>query len=1413
MTKSALSEVWTSEVERHSNLTRAQYLIWSGQQLHPDRPLYNMVMTFRFRGPLDADAFARAFHRLVQGTDALRMVFDPDTSPPHSLVVDRLDEPLGLVDLSTEEDPESALALWVSQRSGRILDLSKQAFESALIRLGEADHVWYLNQHHLITDGWSISVLYRRMEALYRDEAHHELSLGPVDYPDYAFYVDHERRSRLTDTSARSLRHWSIKAAEERPSLSLYGTPPADEAETRTRRYTLPLGSERSQQLRDLARAGRDSPGALSVFEVLATLTLALVSRATGMRQVSMLTPVHSRPSRRLKETVGLFIEVLPLTVDLDEDETFHGLMGKVRSEYQTLLMNAVPGSSSAAANRAHPVLLNFINATLDDFDGMPVTSDWVHPGHGDGSHTLRIQVHDYEGTGSYVLHFDAKHPTLSEDTALLMLDHFSTLLAAFIADPGRPIAEVDLLSSSQRASILEAFNQTHRSWSHRTVLEAFAASVAANPGAVAVEDGSRSIDYRELDLMSDAVADAIMAMAGRRVAVFMHRSAKMVATLLGALKAGSAYVPIEADLPVERVRFLVEDSGADLVLAATDTIDRLPELEVVVTDVETLGSEHDDIQYPGVGPGDLAYILYTSGSTGTPKGVMVPHSALANYVLWASEHYSEGRPVDFALYSSIGFDLTVTSIFVPLVTGGRIVVYPERADGALAVVDVFEDDRVDVVKLTPAHMAALQSHHLATKRIRSVILGGEDLKTELARRLVESSEGRITIYNEYGPTEATVGAMIHRFDPDADSSRSVPIGRPIANTKIYLLDEHARLCPIGVIGELCIGGAGVARGYLGRDDLTNDRFVVDPFTPGGRMYRTGDLARWAPDGSIEFLGRADRQVKIRGHRIELGEIEACLMEHPAISLAAVETVEVSSSQMTVSRKTGCRRCGLSSNAPGGRQDDVGVCESCHFFEEHREHAQRYFGSQDDLHAIFGDRGSGEHDCLMLLSGGKDSTFALYQLVEMGVRPLVFTLDNGFISDGAKENMRRACDDLGLELVVGGTGFMNQIFSDSLSEFSNVCQGCFKTIYTLATNLAAERGISTIVTGLSRGQIFETRLADLFRMGITDPDDVDRAVVEARKAYHRAGDLASRLLPSNIFDSDAVFDEIRIVDFYRYVDVGLSEVLEFLSDRAPWVRPSDTGRSTNCLINATGIFVHQRERGYHNYAVPYAWDVRLGHKTREAALAELDDEIDMTQVTQVLEEIGYPLSDMGPSSPVTSSGRRLVAYFAPVGDDLSATDVRAYLIDRLPAYMIPSFFVPVQEMPLNRNGKVDRDRLPDPRQVRSRARRGATSPRSGMERDLVGIWREVLEIEDIGVDDSFFELGGDSILNVQIVARSRARGIHFTPRDLFRSRTIATLATVAQRVGIPEDEESETRAIDPTIDESDLAEVLARYGE
>jgi len=515
--------------------------------------------------------------------------------------------------------------------------------------------------------------------------------------------------------------------------------------------------------------------------------------------------------------------------------------------------------------------------------------------------------------------------------------------------------------------------------------------------------------------------------------------------------------------------------------------------------------------------------------------------------------------------------------------------------------------------------------------------------------------------------------------------------------------------------------------------------------------------------------------VKVGGVRVELAEVEAAALAIPGVSQCLVT---MSSRTKSTVAEVFCERCGLSSRYPESDINDAGTCGLCRQFEQYEQRARSYFRPMkelDDMVSALRQKSSGEYDCLMLLSGGKDSSYALSRLVDYGLNILAFTLDNGYISEGAKSNIARVCNTLGVDHQYGQTPHMNAIFADSLSRHSNVCNGCFKVLYTLSLELAETLNIPTIITGLSRGQFFETRLTEeLFTASRFDIRIIDETVLSTRKAYHQTDDAVSRCMNVEHVRDPALFDRISIIDFYRYCDVNLDEMYRYLDERVPWIRPADTGRSTNCLINDVGIHVHKIEQGYHNYSLPYSWDVRLGHKQRDEALEELDDQIDTASVDKILDEIGYQIKPLD-----HSKDDQMVLYYS--SDSLTPGELKTQLQQGLPAWMLPAFLVPLPRFPLTENGKVDLDALPVPSGKRESMSGGEyRSACNDLQRWLTELWAELLKMDSIGIDDNFFELGGDSLKAIRIVARINAQGYSCSVTDLFERPTVAMLAEVLE---------------------------------
>ena len=881
-----------------------QSRLWFLAQLEPASPAYSITSALRLLGEVDVPALTRALGEVARRHEALRTTFDAIDGRPVRIIADSLELPMPAIDLSSlpgaSRDREIASKL--AEEAGRPFDLAAGPLVRAwLLRLGTAEHVVVLNLHHIVADGLSMAILIRELATLYQVFIHDRPSPLPTA-PRYADYVTWQAERSESDRFETELDYWRRQLAGV-PALELPTDRPRALEPTRragTQRLTLPKSLTRHAV--ELGRTAGATP-----FMTLLAAFHVLLHRSTGQVDLAVGTPIAGRPGAEFASTVGLFVNSLVLRVDLAGDPDFLEVIARVRRvAIEAYSRQDVPFEQVVAAiqpdrTSGHSPLFQVMFVFQDDpFREIQTPGLKLVPMEVEAvAAKFDLTLFATETGDGLALRLEYDADLFDAATIDRMLAHYRGLLESAVEDPRQPVADLPMLTPAERHLLLREWNATRVEYptglpAHRL----FERQAARTPEAVAVAATGGSLTYRELDERSNRLAHHLRGLGvgpDGLVGVCLPRSVELVVGLLGVLKAGGAYLPLDPAYPAGRIAGMIEDSSARVLLADSDLIETMGDHSARVV----LADEAADSPATPLDGGEsldhLAYVIYTSGSTGRPKGAMITHRGLANYLNWSTRAYPVGGGRGAPVHSSISFDLTVTSLFAPLLSGGRADLLAEDL-GIEALADALRrEGDYSLVKITPAHLQLLGQQlapEQAAGRTRAFVVGGEQLTGEHMAFWLEHAPGT-AIVNEYGPTETVVGCCVDRVDAsNREIAGAAPIGRPIANTRLYVLDPRMRPMPIGSPGELFIGGEGVARGYLNRPALTAERFVPDPFgPPGSRLYRSGDRARWRGDGRLEFLGRADDQVKIRGYRVELGEVEAALAALPEIREAAVVSI------------------------------------------------------------------------------------------------------------------------------------------------------------------------------------------------------------------------------------------------------------------------------------------------------------------------------------------------------------------------------------------------------------------------------------------------------------------------------------------------------------------------------------------
>ncbi|MFF2625665.1 amino acid adenylation domain-containing protein [Kitasatospora griseola] len=1429
-------------------LSYAQRRLWFQDRLQGPSATYNMPLALRLDGRLDSAALEGALGDLVRRHESLRTVYPDVEGTPEQRIV-----PAGEAFVELDRRRVAAADL-----AGELLAVSTHTFDLArdlplrawLFEVAPERHVLLVIVHHIAGDGWSLVPLAEDLMAAYAAR-HSGGEPGwaplPVQYADYTLWqlATLGAGDDPASVMSRQVDYWTEHLAGL-PDVVSYPTdrPRPAVASYRGSMETFELPAELHRELVALAQ---DSGATL--FMVVQAAMAALLTRTGAGTDTAVGAPIAGRLDNGLDDLVGFFVNTLVIRTDTSGDPTFAELLRRVREtclvayEHQDVpfdhLVERVNPRRSAAHHPLFQIILAVQNNKAPAFALADLDVAYDAPPTGRTQFDLHVDLFerfDEDGRPAGVTcNIDYATDLYDAASVVRLFERWQRMLAGAAAAPETRLSRLPLLAAAERAELLVGRNDTAHPVLDAPLTELFAAQVRRAPDAVALVSQDGEWTYRQLDERADRVANWLLARGTRPedpVAVALPRSPELLAVLIGILKAGAAYLPVDLGYPDARIDYVMADARPVCVVTGADAVDRLAALApgAQVADLDSvLDGPAGGSALPVVRPDQLAYLMYTSGSTGRPKGIATTHRNVAELVqdpVWGSAHSR------VLAHSPHVFDASTYELWVPLCSGGTVVLAPPGAADPAVLTGCIEEYGVTAAWMTAALFTVVAAEYPQRLRTLTEIWSGGDVVPASAVALVRAAAPGVRIVDGYGPTETTTFVLHFPIDADADLGAGVPVGRPLANTRVYVLDGALEPVADGVAGELYVAGAGQARGYLGRAALTAERFVADPFgPPGSRMYRTGDVVRWSARGQLEFVGRADNQVKLRGHRIEPGEVEAVLREDPAVLAAAVVVRE---------DVPGDRRLvGYVVPMPDADTDPGD------FVADWEATYETLYGDEDAVG--FGADFSGWNSSY---TGGPIPLGEMHEWQAATVGRIL-ALEPGNV----------------LEIGVG-TGLL-------LSELLPHVESYWATDFS-----------ASVIDRLTR-QLRDTEWAGRTHLSTRGADDFeglpaghfDTVVINSVIQYFPSGDYLSRVLEGalallrpggRIFVGD-VRNRMSLRAFHVALQAGrfgadaeAARVLEAADaalrlERELVVDPgfftaltgrADVGGVDVRLKRGLGrneMSLHRYDVTLHKAPVPAQAVARLPEvawpggglaAVEEIAAAHVDgvrirgllNERTATEwhALRALEDAApgarladLPAADTGPALDPESlhawgdaHGRAVVTTYCGDRADLFDAVVlpaeladapldglwqagsrpgalvntptrtmaagrlikvlRAGLAERLPEYLVPSVLMLIDTIPMTTNGKVDRQALPAPTYTGDGSGR---SPRDDREALLCDLFTEVLGVDRVTVDDSFFDLGGHSLLATRLVSRVRtALGVELPVRTLFEAPSVAELA-------------------------------------
>jgi amino acid adenylation domain-containing protein len=1468
-------------------LSLAQQRLWFLAQLEPDCSAYHMSAAFHLKGLLKVAALEQSLNEIVRRHEVLRTSFPSREGEPSQVICTEIAFNLLLVDL--RELPETEREAEVQRQA---VEAAQQPFVLAtgplfrfkLLHLSEEEYVLLLTLHHIVSDGWSFNVFLQELAALYE-----AFSAGkpsplpelPIQYADFALW---QRKWLQGDVLEAQLTYWKQQLANL-PTLQLPTDRPRPPVQTyHGANLLLKFPKNLTEALKTLSYQE-----GVTLFMTLLAAFKTLLSRYTGQDDFAVGTPIASRNYSSIEGLIGFFVNMLVMRTEFSDNPSFRELLAQVRETcleayahkdlpFEKLVEELQP-ERNMNRNPLFQVVFALQNFPMQTLDLPELTLNSFEF----DSRTVRFDLELYlwdeseEITGFFAYNtdlFDA--PTITRLTR-----HFQTLLEGIVADPDQPISDLPLLTAAERHQLLVEWNSTQADYPKEACIhQLFETQVEQTPDAVAVVFENQQLTYRELNCKANQLANYLQNLGVKPevlVGICLERSPEMIVGLLAILKAGGAYVPLDPDYPAERLAFMLEDTQVPVLLTQQSLVEKLPanDAQSLCLDTEWPTPSRQSEENPTccTTADNLAYVTYTSGSTGKPKGVCAIHRGVVRLVK-GIDYANLSSEETFLQLAPISFDASTFEIWGSLLNGARLALFPSHPLSLKELGQAIRRYQVTTLWLTAGLFHLIVDERIEElKPLCQLLAGGDVLSVPHVQKFLREG-GECQLINGYGPTENTTFTLCYRIRGAEQLDNSVPIGHPIANTQVYLLDSHLQPVPLGVRGELYVGGDGLARGYFNRPDLTADKFIPNPFSnePGSRLYKTGDLARYLPDGNIEFLGRLDNQVKIRGFRIELGEIETVLSQHPAVR----ETVVIDREAVPGDKRLVAY---VVPNLKGERlQAQVKRWQAEHLSNWSILYEQTYNQVPP-------------HQDLNFNIIGWNSSYTGLPIPEEEMHEWVNYTVARILSQQPNRVLEIGC----------GTGLL-------LSRIAPHCKEYWGTDFSQEA-LRFLRLLKRSVKGLEHVTLSQ-RTADDFE-GI-EPEAFDAVILNSVVQYFPNIDYLLRVLDSAVKvvkPGGFVFvGDIRnlplleayhtSVQLYQAPDSLSQEQLQQRVQRALEqeeelvIEPAFFTALKQHLTNINHVQVSLKQGRFHNELTRFRYDVMLYigtkislceeipwldwqvqnltlpevyqilveekpeiialrrvpnarvhleikalellKKNSEAeTVAQMKETLSKLQKNGVDPEVFWTLSHELPYSVEISWSEcskdgsynvvfsrhsdtvketpeiaivfpketvRLKPWSSYANNPLLKTltqeivsELRQYLQEKLPDYMVPSAFMLLDSLPLTSNGKVDRRYLPAPERPQSEVVQldlfssppfTFVAPQNSLELQLTKIWEKVFGIQPIGIRDNFFDLGGHSLLAVRLFAEiEKAFQTNLPLAAFFQAPTVEELAKVLHSQG------------------------------